>query len=162
MAVTIRLRRMGAKSQPSYRLVVTDSRRARDGRFIETVGFYNPRREPAEMRFNEAKVMAWLERGARPSDTARSLLKKGGLWAKFTQGGVVAPERRQALAARKERASARRKERGARSGAARGAAAHRGARKKPARAKARSGAKKVAKKKTASTNAAEKKAAEKK
>jgi small subunit ribosomal protein S16 len=87
MSVTIRLRRMGAKSQPSYRLVVTDSRNARDGRFIETIGFYNPRRQPVEIRIDEAKAISWLQRGATVSDTARSLLRKQGVWSKFTQGG---------------------------------------------------------------------------
>ncbi len=111
MSVKIRLRRMGAKAQPTYRMVVTDSRNARDGRFIETIGYYNPRRTPADIRFDEAKVLAWLERGATPSDTARSLLKKGGLWARFTKAGAVPAERRQTDAARKERASARRTER---------------------------------------------------
>ncbi|MFN2433659.1 MAG: 30S ribosomal protein S16 [Gemmatimonadota bacterium] len=118
MSVKIRLRRMGAKSQPSYRVVVTDSRNARDGRFIETIGFYNPRREPVELRFDEAKTLDWLRKGATPSDTARSLLKKGGVWTKFTEGGVAAPERRQATAARKERASTRRTERRTRAEAA--------------------------------------------
>jgi small subunit ribosomal protein S16 len=102
---------MGAKSQPTYRVVVTDSRNARDGRFIEAIGYYNPRRNPADIRLDEAKTLAWLERGATLSDTARSLLRKGGLWARFTKGGVVPVERRQAEAARKERAAARRTER---------------------------------------------------
>ena len=111
MSVKIRLRRMGAKAQPSYRVVVTDSRNARDGRFIETIGFYNPRRQPADIRFDEAKALAWLQKGAEPSDTARSLLRKGGIWTRFTEGGRIAPERRQAETARKERAAARRTER---------------------------------------------------
>jgi small subunit ribosomal protein S16 len=111
MSVTIRLRRMGAKAQPTYRLVVTDSRNARDGRFIETIGYYNPRRTPADIRLDETKVLAWLDKGATPSDTVRSLLRKGGLWTRFTKGGAVPAERRQSEAARKERASARRTER---------------------------------------------------
>lgn len=118
MSVKIRLRRMGAKGQPSYRVVVTDSRNARDGRFIETIGFYNPRRSPADIRFDEDRALGWLRQGAEPSDTARSLLKKGGLWSKFTEGGAIPPEKRQALAARKERTAARRTERRAHVGAA--------------------------------------------
>jgi small subunit ribosomal protein S16 len=111
MSVKIRLRRMGAKAQPSYRVVVTDSRNARDGRFIETIGFYNPRREPADIRFDETKALEWLRKGAEPSDTARALLRKGGIWTRFTEGGRIPPERRKARAARKERAAARRTER---------------------------------------------------
>lgn len=111
MSVKIRLRRMGAKAQPSYRVVITDSRNARDGRFIETIGYYNPRRHPADIRFDEVKTLAWLEKGAVPSDTARSLLKKGGIWTRFTQGGTVPPERRQARTARRQRAATRRTER---------------------------------------------------
>jgi small subunit ribosomal protein S16 len=111
MSVKIRLRRMGAKAQPTYRLVVTDSRNARDGRFIEAIGYYNPRRTPADIRLDEPKVLAWLERGATPSDTVRSLLRKGGVWTQFTKGGTVPAERRQSDAARKQRATARRQER---------------------------------------------------
>jgi small subunit ribosomal protein S16 len=141
MSVKIRLRRMGAKGQPSYRVVVTDSRTARAGRFIESIGFYNPRREPAELRFDEAKTLSWLRRGAIPSDTARSLLKKGGVWTKFTEGGTLPPEKRQAVAARKERASTRRKERQARS-----RAAGEPAPKKPVRIATRTGKKKEVRK----------------
>ena len=111
MSVKIRLRRMGSKGQPSYRVVVTDSRNPRDGRFIETIGFYNPRREPIELRFDEEKTLAWLRQGAEPTDTARSLLRKGGLWARFTDGGTVPPARREAEGKRRERAAARRTER---------------------------------------------------
>lgn len=111
MSVKIRLRRMGAKGQPSYRVVVTDSRNARDGRFIETIGFYNPRRTPVELRFDEAKTLEWLRKGAEPSDTARSLLRKGGLWSTFTEGGTVSPERRDARVRSRERAAGRRTER---------------------------------------------------
>jgi small subunit ribosomal protein S16 len=121
MSVKIRLRRMGAKAQPSYRVVVTDSRNARDGRFIETIGYYNPRRSPADIRFDERKALEWLRKGAVPSDTARSLLKKGGIWTRYTEGGTVAPERRQALAARKQRVTARRAQRRAEPSAAPGA-----------------------------------------
>ena len=83
MAVKLRLRRTGRKNQPSYKVVAADSRAARDGRFIESVGTYNPLRNPAEIKFNEEKAFKWLKRGALPSDTVRSLLRKTGLWYKW-------------------------------------------------------------------------------
>ncbi|HHT69119.1 MAG TPA: 30S ribosomal protein S16 [Firmicutes bacterium] len=83
MAVKIRLKRMGAKKRPFYRLVVADSRAARDGAFIDTLGFYNPIAEPVELKIDEEKALDWLQKGAQPSDTARSLLKKSGVMAKF-------------------------------------------------------------------------------
>jgi len=79
MAVRIRLKRMGAKKRPFYRLVVADSRAARDGRFIDTIGYYNPISEPAEIKIDTEKALSWLAKGAQPSDTARALLKKSGL-----------------------------------------------------------------------------------
>lgn len=79
MAVRIRLTRVGATQQPTYRLVVADSRSARDGRAIDTVGHYNPRVEPVELSVDVAKVRAWLEKGAQPSDTVRRLLKQAGV-----------------------------------------------------------------------------------
>ncbi|HLT58762.1 MAG TPA: 30S ribosomal protein S16 [Limnochordales bacterium] len=86
MAVRIRLKRMGAKKRPFYRLVVADSRAARDGRFIEQLGHYNPIAEPAQIVVNEERALEWLRRGAQPSDTARALLKKAGVWEKFKPG----------------------------------------------------------------------------
>ncbi len=83
MAVSLRLRRTGRKNQPSYKVVAADSHAARDGRFIESVGTYNPLRNPAEIKFNEEKAFKWLKRGAMPSDTVRSLLRKSGLWYKW-------------------------------------------------------------------------------
>ncbi len=83
MAVRLRLRRTGRKGQPSYKVVAADSRSPRDGRFIETVGSYNPLRNPAEIRFNEEKAFKWLKRGALPTDTVRGLLRKSGLWYKW-------------------------------------------------------------------------------
>lgn len=83
MAVKIRLKRMGAKKKPFYRLVVADSRAARDGAFIDTLGFYNPITEPVELKIDEEKTLDWLQKGAQPSDTARSLLKKSGVMEKF-------------------------------------------------------------------------------
>ncbi len=79
MAVRIRLRRMGAKKAPFYRLVVADSRSPRDGRFIEEIGYYNPIKEPVEIKIDEEKAKKWLETGARPSDTVKTLFKKAGI-----------------------------------------------------------------------------------
>ena len=79
MAVKIRLRRMGAKKSPFYRLVVADSRYPRDGRFIEEVGTYNPMTEPAEIKIDKEKVEKWLATGAQPTDSVKSLLKKSGI-----------------------------------------------------------------------------------
>ncbi len=83
MAVRLRLRRTGRRNQPAYKVVAADSRSPRDGRFIESIGSYNPLRYPAEIRFNEEKAFKWLRRGALPSDTVRSLLRKSGLWYKW-------------------------------------------------------------------------------
>jgi len=76
MAVKIRLRRIGAKKAPFYRIVVADSRYPRDGRFIEEIGYYNPLTDPAELRIDADKAKKWLENGAQPTDTVRDLLKK--------------------------------------------------------------------------------------
>ncbi len=76
MSVKIRLRRMGAKHQPSYRIVVADSRSPRDGRYIDQVGFYNPLTNPAVINLNQAKAVDWLRRGAEPSDTVAKLFSK--------------------------------------------------------------------------------------
>ena len=83
MAVKLRLKRMGAKQKPFYRIVAADSRSPRDGRFIETVGTYNPIKEPAEVTFKEDRVMYWLSNGAIPTDTVRNLLSKQGIMKKF-------------------------------------------------------------------------------
>ena len=76
MAVKIRLRRMGAKKAPFYRVVVADSRSPRDGRFIEEIGYYNPMTNPAEVKINAEKAEAWLKNGAQPTETVKTLLKK--------------------------------------------------------------------------------------
>jgi small subunit ribosomal protein S16 len=81
--VKIRLRRMGAKRRPFYRLVVADARSPRDGRFIEQVGYYNPLTEPATLRIDEEKVMLWLNRGAQPSEAARTLLRREGILERY-------------------------------------------------------------------------------
>ena len=76
MAVKIRLRRMGAKKAPFYRIVVADSRFPRDGRFIEELGYYNPLKDPIELKVNDEKVKNWIKNGAQPTDTVKSLFKK--------------------------------------------------------------------------------------
>jgi small subunit ribosomal protein S16 len=79
MSVRIRLTRVGATKQPTYRLVVADSRSARDGRAIDTIGHYNPRTDPVELVVDEAKARDWLSKGAQPSDTVRRLFKQAGV-----------------------------------------------------------------------------------
>ena len=79
MAVKIRLRRMGAKKAPFYRIVVADSRYPRDGRFIEEIGTYNPTVNPAEVKVDADKAKQWLTTGAQPTDTVKALLKKEGI-----------------------------------------------------------------------------------
>ncbi|MBR2987221.1 MAG: 30S ribosomal protein S16 [Clostridia bacterium] len=79
MAVKIRLRRMGAKKAPFYRVVVADSRYPRDGRFIEEIGTYNPMTEPAQINIDADKAKTWIKNGAQPTDTVKVLLKKTGI-----------------------------------------------------------------------------------
>ena len=79
MAVKIRLRRMGAKKSPFYRIVVADSRYPRDGRFIEEIGYYNPMENPSVVKIDEEKAKQWIQNGAQPTDTVRSLFKKNGV-----------------------------------------------------------------------------------
>lgn len=76
MAVKIRLRRMGAKKAPFYRVVVADSRYPRDGRFIEEIGYFNPMKEPVDIKIDAEKAKKWIANGAQPTDTVKSLLKK--------------------------------------------------------------------------------------
>jgi small subunit ribosomal protein S16 len=90
MSVKIRLMRRGAKGQPFYRLVVADSRSPRSGRYIETVGFYNPRTEPSTMAVNAEKAIAWLRKGARPSDAARVILEKTGVLRQWQESRAKA------------------------------------------------------------------------
>jgi len=98
MSVRIRLRRVGRKKQPSYRIVVAESRNPRGGAYVDSVGFYNPRRQPAELRIDLAKVDYWLERGAQPTATAASLIRKArkGGDASVALVQVQAPEPRAA------------------------------------------------------------------
>jgi small subunit ribosomal protein S16 len=84
--VKIRLMRVGAKHQPSYRVVVADSRTPRGGKYLEALGYYNPRTEPSVINIDEAKARTWLDRGARPSDSARVLLEKTGILSRWEAG----------------------------------------------------------------------------
>ena len=77
--VKIRLRRMGAKKAPFYRIVVADSRYPRDGRFIEEIGIYNPTTDPAELKVDVERAQAWIKTGAQPTETVKALLKKDGM-----------------------------------------------------------------------------------
>ncbi|WP_127585755.1 30S ribosomal protein S16 [Paenibacillus koleovorans] len=83
MAVRIRLKRMGAHKAPFYRVVVSDSRSPRDGRFIEEIGTYNPVATPAVVSLDEEKALKWLQTGAQASDTVRNLFSKAGIMTKF-------------------------------------------------------------------------------
>ena len=80
MAVKIRLKRIGAKKNPFYRIVVSDSRSPRDGRFIEEIGYYNPLTEPKTVKFDNEKAIKWIKNGARPTDTVERLFKTSGLY----------------------------------------------------------------------------------
>lgn len=86
MAVRIRLMRVGKKKQPSYRVVVADARSPRDGRYIEIVGQYRPRAEPSEFMVDDEKVLAWLGRGAQPTEQVHRLLVAAGLWERYEAG----------------------------------------------------------------------------
>jgi len=83
MAVKIRLKRMGAKKAPFYRVVVADSRSPRDGKFIENIGTYNPIKTPSETKIDEELALKWLNNGAIPTDTVKNILSKAGIMAKY-------------------------------------------------------------------------------
>ncbi len=83
MAVKLRLKRMGAKKNPFYRIVAADSRSSRDGKFIENLGYYNPIPEKVEIKLEEEKIIKWLNNGAQPTDTVKSILVNNGIWSKF-------------------------------------------------------------------------------
>lgn len=87
MSVKIRLRRMGAKKAPFYRVVVADSRSPRDGRFIDELGYYNPVKNPAIIEINAEKALDWLGKGAQPTETVKSLFTKAGVYAKTEASG---------------------------------------------------------------------------
>ena len=83
MAVKIRLKRMGSKQRPFYRIIAADSRSPRDGRFIESVGTYDPIKKDENVTVDEEKVLKWLNNGAQPTDTVKSILTQTGVWAKY-------------------------------------------------------------------------------
>ena len=91
MSVKIRLTRRGAKGQPFYRLVVADSHSPRSGKYLDNVGYYNPRTEPSTMHVNTDKVLAWLRKGARPSDAARVILERTGVLRQWEESRAKAP-----------------------------------------------------------------------
>ena len=92
MAVKLRLRRMGAKKRPFYRIVAADSRAPRDGRFIEEIGYYNPIETPAVVKIDEDKAISWLSNGAIPTDTVRNLLSDQGIMKKFHETKMTKKE----------------------------------------------------------------------
>jgi small subunit ribosomal protein S16 len=83
MSVRIRLRRLGAKKRPFYRVIVADQRSPRDGRFIEIIGKYHPLEDPSLIEIDEEKALEWLRKGAQPSQPVQNLLEKTGIWEKF-------------------------------------------------------------------------------
>jgi small subunit ribosomal protein S16 len=91
VAVKLRLMRMGKKKQPTYRLVAADGRSPRDGRFIEIFGTYDPRAEPSVIKVDNDKAVAWLQKGAQPTDRVQTLLKISGAWEQFKPGTGGAP-----------------------------------------------------------------------
>jgi small subunit ribosomal protein S16 len=94
MAVKLRLKRMGSKQKPFYRIVAADSRFPRDGRFIETVGTYDPTKKNADVTIDEEKALKWLNNGAQPTDTVRSILSNKGIMAKYAQSKVKKVEKK--------------------------------------------------------------------
>ena len=108
MSVRIRLRRMGAKKQAFYRVVVADSRSPRDGRFLDTIGTYNPRTVPVAIDLDREKTLRWLEDGALPTDSARALLSQVGIWQEFKTSLGVGGRRAGSRGAGGRRAGGRR------------------------------------------------------
>ena len=102
--VKIRLMRVGKRKQPSFRVVVADSRSPRDGRIIEAIGHYGPRQDPSEISIDSDRAVFWLERGAQPSNTVRKLLEISGAWSAFT-GEAPPPSAQQPAAKGKAKAT---------------------------------------------------------
>jgi small subunit ribosomal protein S16 len=106
--VRIRLRRVGKRKQPVYRVVVADARSPRDGRFIEVIGQYKPLEDPSVITFDTDKALEWLRKGAKPSDSVTALLKRTGIWSTFVadKGPAKRPPPRKKAAAARARAEA--------------------------------------------------------
>ena len=92
MAVKLRLKRMGKKQAPFYRVVVADSRSPRDGKTIDEVGYYDPTKNPAEIKIDAEKIINWLKNGAQPTDTVRSILSNQGIMKKYHEEKMVSKE----------------------------------------------------------------------
>jgi small subunit ribosomal protein S16 len=106
--VRIRLRRVGLKNQPSYRIVIQDSEKPRDGRFLEIIGFYNPRTEPGTISIDESRVFEWMSNGAKPTESVAQLFKTTGTldrFARFKKGEAVETLVEEAKAAEAKRAA---------------------------------------------------------
>jgi small subunit ribosomal protein S16 len=95
IVVKIRLRRMGAKKRPFYRVVVADARSPRDGRYIDAIGYYDPTKDPAVIKIDEEKAIQWIKNGAQPTDTARSLLQKTGVLKRLAEERRLKAEARE-------------------------------------------------------------------
>jgi small subunit ribosomal protein S16 len=100
MAVRIRLKRLGAKKRPFYRVVVADQRSPRDGRFIENIGRYQPMDDPSLIEIDEERALHWLRVGAQPSNTVRVLMTKVGIWDRFNAERPQKPTKKEARAAK--------------------------------------------------------------
>ena len=92
MAVKLRLRRMGSKKRPFYRIVAADSRYQRDGRFLETCGYYDPMKKPFKLQVEKDKIVKWLNNGAQMSETVESLLRTQGIVQEFNRARIAKPE----------------------------------------------------------------------
>jgi small subunit ribosomal protein S16 len=153
MTTRIRLRRLGAKGRPFYRVVVADQRSAREGRFIENIGRYHPLDDPSRIEIDEARALHWLRIGAQPSDTVRTLMTKVGIWPKFVAERPAAGKPRGGEKARKR--PPRISEKAAAAAEAAAAAAAKAAAEAEAAAKAAAGAEAAAAEEAASAVAAE-------
>ena len=108
MAVKLRLKRMGSKQKPFYRIVAADSRTKRDGKFLENIGTYNPVKNPAEITVSEEKALYWLEKGAIPTETVRNIFSKNGIMKKFADSKVKkAPAKKETKPATEKKAPAK-------------------------------------------------------
>jgi len=96
MAVKIRLKRTGKRKQPYYRVVVSDSKKPRDSKMIEEIGFYDPKTNPSTIEIKEERVMNWLNNGAMPTTTTKNMLQKTGIWEKYIEGKSNKNERKDA------------------------------------------------------------------